>query len=318
MTGGLLINDRGYPPPTRTRDQDQLKRPGPKDLDHATHKYLTHVADVEGTPPAPAPVETRRARTEHAPLMTRDETPQFHGPLSVPIRQRRRDLRLSQADLAWLADVSRGTISNLETGRSDGEGRADHAVFAVLGWSQPKDGAPAPLLEAAVLRSVLGAIYRIREDEPSFAPRLAYMFRTVMGHLAAGEPPTLIRDLAGAVVPAVPRNELPSVVTAFKSLGWEPSTTLSEGPLLDGFIQVHRDDVAALLDLVTAPSTRSWTTQEVRAMFAAETRLRAALTPSGENDQHPPRATQQPHTAQTPEIEMPDTNPTPTGTAESS
>lgn len=53
-------------------------------------------------------------------------------------------------------------------------------------------------------------------------------------------------------------------------------------------------------------------------MFAAETRLRAALTPSGENDQHPPRATQQPHTAQTPEIEMPDTNPTPTGTAESS
>ncbi len=43
----------------------------------------------------------------------------FRRRLGAVLRERRLELRLSQEDIAWAVDVTQGTISNYESGRSE-------------------------------------------------------------------------------------------------------------------------------------------------------------------------------------------------------
>lgn len=49
------------------------------------------------------------------------------------VRERRKDLELSQDELAWMSDVSRTTIRNIEANRVE-EARSWADIETVLGW----------------------------------------------------------------------------------------------------------------------------------------------------------------------------------------
>jgi TPR repeat protein/DNA-binding XRE family transcriptional regulator len=100
-------------------------------------------------------------------------------PLGSLVRYvREYELLLSQADLAWLAGVSRGTISNLENGRVRPDARTWQRIRAAMALSplsldQPDDIGAGLLFPADGVRGVLKAILTIGDRDKDAGIRIA-------------------------------------------------------------------------------------------------------------------------------------------------
>jgi tetratricopeptide (TPR) repeat protein/DNA-binding XRE family transcriptional regulator len=105
---------------------------------------------------------------------------------AVVRRYREEELQLSQADFAWLAAVSRGTISNLETGRVTPDERTWHRIRTVLALppvslAQARDGVAAPpIISGEALRGIVSAILAIRDRDPDVGRRTAERWRRLV------------------------------------------------------------------------------------------------------------------------------------------
>lgn len=170
-------------------------------------------------------------------------------PTGERIRHRRiEELRLSQEDLAWLARVSRGTISNLETGRGGPESRTWYDVIASLGWAWrdadqklPRGEVPESLLAPSVFGKAVRAVIAIRAVDPQRARTVADRFRAFVRELddyreaqssTDEELPALtnLSPLASEIIPAMPGVEAAEVIEAFEDLGWSPQDSAPSNP----------------------------------------------------------------------------------------
>ena len=152
---------------------------------------------------------------------------------SIIKRYREEDLQLSQADLAWLADVSRGTISNVETGRVTPDERTWHRIRTALSWSRAslEDVGGGARVEALMppeaVQGIVEAILAIREEDKDMGARVAERWRRLnSGLMRAGEvPPPEIRSelawLASEVALKAPPERLPTILNALQAYGWE-------------------------------------------------------------------------------------------------
>jgi TPR repeat protein/DNA-binding XRE family transcriptional regulator len=151
-------------------------------------------------------------------------------------RIRENELLLSQSDLAWLAGVSRGTISNLETGRVTPDARTWHRIRTALalppvpldqGW----DGIPLPLvIPADAVQGILDAILAIRNRDAELGRRAAERWRRLVVQLTREDGP--VRPVTGAeltwlandVAPAAHPDKMPAVYAVLRAWGWVPDT----------------------------------------------------------------------------------------------
>lgn len=149
-------------------------------------------------------------------------------------RYRDQDLQLSQADLAWLAEVSRGTISNLETGRNNPDDRTWHRVRTALALrdSSSSESPPAiePLMPAVAVKALIYAILEIREQDLSVGERVARRWRQLMADLSREDySPTagsveelawLARDVTIKTLP----EHIEIINRALRDYGWSTGT----------------------------------------------------------------------------------------------
>lgn len=174
---------------------------------------------------------------------------------SLVRRIREHELLLSQSDLAWLAGVSRGTISNLETGRVTPDARTWHRIRTALalppvrldqGW----DGTPLPLaISADVVQGFVNAILTVRDRDPDLGRRVAERWRRLISQLTregGRSLPTIGNELtwlADELAPQAPVDKLPAIYGALRSWGWTPSNGPANGELVPrgtgGFQQVQ-------------------------------------------------------------------------------
>ncbi|MEV7965508.1 helix-turn-helix transcriptional regulator [Sphaerisporangium sp. NPDC088356] len=140
---------------------------------------------------------------------------------SAFLRRRRQTLRLSQADVAWLAKISRTTLSNLEHGRGEPESRTVVDVLTALGYSPlavddiEEGGLPdTPLVEDVFLQRIIGLISQERAFDPSsgrrFADRLMMFLQVLAG--AEGFEGFNRRILIDFVTIVAPRLDLSSAI----------------------------------------------------------------------------------------------------------
>jgi TPR repeat protein/DNA-binding XRE family transcriptional regulator len=111
----------------------------------------------------------------------------YPDPLGSLVKHvREQELQLSQSDLAWLAGVSRGTISNLETGRVNPDTRTWQRIASALAvpptsLDRVRDGDDAWFLfPADAVRGVIEAILTIREQDPDTGLRIAERWRRLV------------------------------------------------------------------------------------------------------------------------------------------
>lgn len=148
-------------------------------------------------------------------------------------RYRDQDLQLSQADLAWLADVSRGTISNLETGRNNPDDRTWHRVRTALALRDSglsESPAIGPLMPAVAVKALIEAILEIREQDLSLGERVARRWRGLMGELSRDDySPTAgsVEELAWlareVMIKALPEH-IEIIGSSLRDYGWSAAT----------------------------------------------------------------------------------------------
>lgn len=149
-------------------------------------------------------------------------------------RYRDQDLQLSQADLAWLAEVSRGTISNLETGRNNPDDRTWHRVRTALALrdSSLTESPPTidPLMPAVAVKALIDAILEIREQDLSVGERVARRWRQLMSDLSREDySPTAgsVEELAwlarDVMIKALPEH-IEIINRALRNYGWSAAT----------------------------------------------------------------------------------------------
>lgn len=179
--------------------------------------------------------------------MSDSEAPQKRTAGDV-FRQRRADLGLSQGDVAWLARVSRGTVSNLETGRVNSEARSWWDVGHALGWNMNmfRSDSPSGLfpiemgiepsadLPTVVVKAIVQAILALLDEDPKVARRVADRYRVLITMLeewdpeASADEPTSsavwrqLAEVAGAVTPHMTPPAANAVTAVFRDLGWSP------------------------------------------------------------------------------------------------
>jgi DNA-binding XRE family transcriptional regulator len=157
-------------------------------------------------------------------------------------RFREEDLQLSQVDLAWLADVSRGTVSNVETGRVTPDERTWQRIRTAMGWARIAIGevrqrAEAPLLMPAdAVQAIIGAILAIRNQDPEAGSQAAERWRHLVSGLTkdGGRPGTDISAdlawLADDVAQKASPERLPAIHRALQAHGWEQAAAIPAGP----------------------------------------------------------------------------------------
>jgi DNA-binding XRE family transcriptional regulator len=148
-------------------------------------------------------------------------------------RFREEDLQLSQVDLAWLADVSRGTVSNVETGRVIPDERTWQRIRTAMGWARIAIGevrqhAEVPLLMPAdAVQAIIGAILAMRNQDPDVGSRAAERWRYLVSGLTkdGARPGTDISAdlvwLGRDVAQRVPPERLPLIHRALRAHGWD-------------------------------------------------------------------------------------------------
>ncbi|MDA2805734.1 helix-turn-helix transcriptional regulator [Nocardiopsis suaedae] len=162
------------------------------------------------------------------------------------LRERRQEINVSQSDLAWLARVSRGTVSNLE--REKGEAVSYIATSKVAsalgvhneGW-RPEGGSLEPTVEAQLLRRMIACILEIRdgvegaEGDRHAARRIADALTKFVDRFEdedvfdVDDEARYARDeLANAVAIRLDerRPADAAVISFFEDLGWSPDDRL--------------------------------------------------------------------------------------------
>jgi len=155
---------------------------------------------------------------------------------SVLRRYREHELQVSQGDLAWLAAVSRGTISNLETGRVTPDPRTLHRIRTALALppsflSQAATGTFAmPMISGDGLRGIIQAILAIRDRDADAGRQAAERWRRLIitvtrengqGWQAANaDLAWLVHDVA----PMAPHDKYTAVHDALRGLGAAPAS----------------------------------------------------------------------------------------------
>ena len=159
---------------------------------------------------------------------------------SLVRRIRENQLLLSQSDLAWLAGVSRGTISNLELGRVTPDTRTWQRIRTALALP------PIPLEEAGTALSahtvlpidavqvIVDAIVTIRDRDPDNGRHVADGWRRLVvwltGENNTGRPITRaeLSWLADDVAPLIPPGKQPVVYDALRTWGLAPTPPTAE------------------------------------------------------------------------------------------
>jgi DNA-binding XRE family transcriptional regulator len=147
-------------------------------------------------------------------------------------RYREEDLQLSQADLAWLADVSRGTISNIENGKVSPDERTWHRVRTALGWTRQSAEAIElasyiePVMPADATQGIVQAILTIRDEDAGLGARVAARWRrlnaslTSAGTTTRAEIKSELAWLASEVAVKALPERLPAIHQALQAHGW--------------------------------------------------------------------------------------------------
>jgi tetratricopeptide (TPR) repeat protein/DNA-binding XRE family transcriptional regulator len=175
---------------------------------------------------------------------------------TVVRRYREEELQLSQTDFAWLAGVSRGTISNLETGRVTPDERTWHRIRTVLALppvslAQARDGVAAPpVISGEALRGIVSAILAIRDRDPDVGRKTAERWRRLVIKMTREDAQARqgvsseLTWLANDVAPMAP-DRLTVIHDALAGWGRTPWPTPLEGAVLrpaapEGFHQVQQ------------------------------------------------------------------------------
>lgn len=128
---------------------------------------------------------------------------------SLARRVREYELLLSQADLAWLAGVSRGTISNLENGKVSPDARTWQRIRATLALppvsvDQPDDSDGGLMFPADSVRGVLKAILTIGDRDKDAGIRVAERWQQlVMQSTGEDDLSWLVQQLAAEAPPSM-------------------------------------------------------------------------------------------------------------------
>jgi DNA-binding XRE family transcriptional regulator len=149
-------------------------------------------------------------------------------------RYREEDLQLTQSDLAWLADVSRGTIFNLESGRGTPDERTWQRVRDALALTRtsPEETISSLsdrlVISSDAVQGILHAILAIRDDDPKVGTRTAARWRRLVAMLAEPEEAdtvAVMREmtwLSRQVATKAPPERVPCIYRAFEEHGWDP------------------------------------------------------------------------------------------------
>jgi TPR repeat protein/DNA-binding XRE family transcriptional regulator len=151
---------------------------------------------------------------------------------SIVKRYREQDLQVSQADLAWLAEVSRGTISNLETGRVTPDERTWYRIRTALALprispDEVQSGAMlVPVISVEALQGIIAAILAIRSRNPEVGYTVAGRWRSLVGKLTqdndrlSPETDSELTWLARDVALMAPPQRLSAIRSAIQGWGW--------------------------------------------------------------------------------------------------
>ena len=160
----------------------------------------------------------------------------YPGPLGSLVRRiREHELLLSQSDLAWLAGVSRGTISNLEIGRGKPDVRTWHRIRTALALppislEEVRTGRTAePVIPTDAVQGIIDAIVTIRSRDEEAGRKAADRWRRLVVRLThEDDPPWPVAGaelswLADDIAPLVPQDKLSVVREALRNWGWAPA-----------------------------------------------------------------------------------------------
>jgi DNA-binding XRE family transcriptional regulator len=207
-----------------------------------------------------------RGDAREGEIMTQQLSPDLLG--SVVKRYREQDLQLSQADLAWLAGVSRGTISNLETGRVNPDERTWHRIRTALALPQTAlradgtDGAARPIMPEDAVQGIITAILAIRDRNPEVGRSAADRWRRLVGKLTFDdgqgwpEANAEIAWLARDVARMAPPGKIQSIHDALRNWGWAAGDQIS---------------IAAPTQPTQPPQAESESLHQMREQFSALT-----------------------------------------------
>jgi DNA-binding XRE family transcriptional regulator len=207
----------------------------------------------------------------------------MQGQLKEVIRTRRTRLGVSQDALAWFANVSRGTIGNLERGTVIPEERTSRMALTVLGLA-PKSGDPEPLLweefeeilPEPIVARILNIIMRRRLNNPSAADAMVNQYAMFSSTKAKkkrfrGLDRAFLEDFATSISPFLGKGPVDDQIRhLLMDSGWDPLETpiypdggdpalRSDMATRDAFAEL-REEIAELQDV-----QRSFM-QEIRKM----------------------------------------------------
>jgi DNA-binding XRE family transcriptional regulator/tetratricopeptide (TPR) repeat protein len=181
----------------------------------------------------------------------------YSDPLGSLVKHiREHELQLSQVDFAWLAGVSRGTISNLETGRVTPDARTWHSIRTALALppislEQARDGIVAqPVISADAVQGIIYGILTIRDHDSELGRRAADRWRRVVTRLTRDDAQAWpaanveLTWLAGDVATLAPTDKVPIIHDALRRWGWAsapapPSAGALASPGPQGLQQVQ-------------------------------------------------------------------------------
>jgi TPR repeat protein/DNA-binding XRE family transcriptional regulator len=172
--------------------------------------------------------------------MTQPPPPDLLG--SVVRRYREEELQLSQADFAWLAAISRGTISNMETGRVTPDERTWHRIRTALALppvslAQARNGVAArPVITTEALRGIVLAILAIRDHDADIGRRAAERWRRVVIRMTreggqdhvSPEANNELTWLAYDVARLAPPGMITAIHDALRAWGWSSAQVGAE------------------------------------------------------------------------------------------
>lgn len=187
---------------------------------------------------------------------------------SVLKSYREQDLQLSQADLAWLADVSRGTISNVETGKVTPDDRTWHRIRTVLALptiSPARIRSRAdmkPMIPVDAVQGIIEAILNIRRHDAHVGSNVAERWRRLVNAMShrngALEPQTKseLTWLACDVAMKAPPSRLDAIHAALRSWGWTSEGQNSAVTAMTSLKPHDSYQLQSLLDTLTSSINR--------------------------------------------------------------
>jgi len=169
------------------------------------------------------------------------------------------DLRLSQENLAWLASVSRNTISNLERGAVIPDARTWRRIRTALALlpislEQAREGGATQfLINADAVRGIVEAILAIRDRDPALGRSTAERWQQLVEGLTGEKglewaaASTELTWLAREVADQAPPGKASIIRAALRDRGWLPTAR----PADDLAVPVTREGLTQVEKLLT-------------------------------------------------------------------